>query len=182
MSRSPRKGAATKSAGKRSGRRPGVAPADRAAAVPGPTDKLFFHRGKAPRRGREILALGIASDLNLKFAYIVRVLEAVGAELSLSTEDRNKLELCLDEALKNAIIWGNGQYPSKTVQVIAWEEDGSWGFTISDEGNGFSRDALPDYSSEDFAWRESGRGIFVLLNYLSEVHYYGGGSTVLVKS
>jgi anti-sigma regulatory factor (Ser/Thr protein kinase) len=169
-------------AGKRTGRPPAAGGAEVGATAPGPTDRLFFHRGKAPRRGREILSLEIPSDLNLKYAYIVRLVEAVGAALPLSGEDRNKLELCLDEALKNAIVWGNGQDPAKKLRIAAWEEDGHWGFTVSDEGTGFRREAIPDYTSEDFAWRESGRGIFVLLNYLSEVHYYDGGSTILVRA
>ncbi|MGH9361665.1 MAG: ATP-binding protein, partial [Thermoanaerobaculia bacterium] len=122
------------------------------------------------------------SDLNLKYAYILRAADAVGAVLPLEAEGRKTLELCLDEALANAMVWGNLGDPGKKVRVCVWEEQGRWGFTVSDEGKGFKPSALPDYESEDFPWRERGRGIFVLLNHLSEVSFHDGGRTIVAKS
>jgi anti-sigma regulatory factor (Ser/Thr protein kinase) len=145
-------------------------------------DKLMFHQEAAPEMGETVLALEFKSDINLKYAYILRVLEALSAGWPITLEERKKIELCLDEALQNAIMWGNGQDPGKKVKLRLWKEDGRWGITISDQGKGFSASALPDYESEEFLWQDHGRGVFILLNYLREMAYYDGGRTLVLRS
>jgi len=146
------------------------------------SDKLQFHREPAPAKGRTLLELDIPSDLNLKFAYILRAVEALRAQAVMSPDDQKALELCLDEAIKNAIVWGNVQDPKKKVKVRLWEEDGRWGFTVSDQGQGFTTEILPDYDSEEFLWLDRGRGIYILLNYASEVAFHDNGRTLLVRA
>lgn len=145
-------------------------------------DKLMFHQEAAPELGETVLSLEFRSDINLKYAYILRVLEALSAGWPITLEERKKIELCLDEALQNAIMWGNGQDPGKKVKLRLWNEDGRWGITISDQGKGFSASALPDYESEEFLWQDHGRGVFILLNYLREMVYYDGGRTLVLRS
>jgi serine/threonine-protein kinase RsbW len=144
-------------------------------------DRLKFHQEAAPERGRTLLSVEMPSDLNLKYAYILRAVESLRTNLPLSSAYRENIELCLDEAIKNAVVWGNRQDPKKKVRLRIWEEEGSWGFTLTDQGAGFGADALPDYESEEFLWLDSGRGIYILLNYLSEVAYYDGGRTLVAK-
>ncbi len=145
-------------------------------------EKLMFHEESAPERGETLLALEFKSDLNLKYAYILRVLETIQTGWQLSPEERKKIELCLDEAIQNAIVWGNGQDPAKEVKLRLWKEDSRWGLTVTDQGKGFSAGSLPDYESDEFLWQDHGRGVFILLNYLKEVAYYDGGRTLVMKS
>ena len=145
-------------------------------------DKLTFHQEAAPELGETVISLEFKSDISLKYAYILRVLETLQAGWPISPEERQKIELSLDEALKNAIVWGNGQDPGKKVKLRVWKEDGHWGITISDQGKGFSASALPDYENEEFLWQDHGRGVFILLNYLREMSYYDGGRTLVLKS
>ena len=145
-------------------------------------DKLMFHQEAAPEAGETVLSLEFKSDINLKYAYILRVLEAIDAGWPMTPEERKKIELCLDEALQNAIVWGNGQDPAKKVKLRLWKEDGRWAVTITDQGKGFSASSLPDYDSEEFLWQDHGRGVFILLNYLREMSYYDGGRTLVLKS
>ncbi len=145
-------------------------------------EKLVFHTEAAPQRGEVLLDLRFQSSVNMKYAYILRLLETIRANWSMTPEEQKKVELCLDEAIQNAIIWGNKEDPGKKVQVRLWKEDGRWGVTVSDEGEGFTKEKLPDYESEEFLWQDHGRGIFILLNYLDEVTYYDSGRTLVLKS
>ncbi len=128
------------------------------------------------------MALEFPSDINLKYAYILRVLKVLQANWAISEDALKKIELCLDEAIQNAIVWGNKQDPKKTVRLRLWSEGDRWGLTVSDQGDGFSPESLPDYESEEFLWQDHGRGVFILLSYLSEVSYYDGGRTLVLKS
>jgi serine/threonine-protein kinase RsbW len=144
-------------------------------------EKLGFHEGPPALRGETLLEFQFASQVPLKYGAIARILRAVEMQGSISPEDRKRIELCLDEALQNAIVWGNGQDITRKVRVRVWSEDGRWGLTVSDDGKGFTMDSIPDYESEEFLWQDHGRGVFILLNYMSEVAYYDGGRTLQMK-
>jgi serine/threonine-protein kinase RsbW len=145
-------------------------------------EKLMFHQESLPERGETLLRLEFKSDINLKYAYMLRVLEAIQSVWPVTLEERKKIELCLDESIQNAIVWGNESDPVKKIVLRLFKENGRWGITITDQGNGFSASALPDYESEEFLWQDHGRGVFILLNYLREVAYYDGGRTILMMS
>jgi anti-sigma regulatory factor (Ser/Thr protein kinase) len=150
-------------------------------AAPRVADRIAFHAGKAPVRGETVIALALPGDLNLKYAYLLRIIGAVLTRLPLSAEEEGRLQACLDEGLQNAIIWGCAGDPGKTVAVRAWIEGDAWGLTIADPGKGFTRQALPDYEAEDFPLLERGRGILRLLHLASEVTYFDGGRTLLLR-
>ena len=145
-------------------------------------DHLAFHHEPAPERGKTLLSLELPSDLNLKYAYILRVMEVLRSRWPFSAEYQKNIELCIDEAIKNSIEWGNRSDPRKKVRLRVWEEEGRWGLTLSDQGDGFTAESLPNYESEEFLWQERGRGIYILLNYLGEVSYYDRGRTLLLRS
>ncbi len=142
---------------------------------------LKIHSGKAPARGETILELALPGDLNLKYAYSLRILGGILARIHATAEEETRIQACLDEGLQNAIVWGSDGEPKKVVTVRAWEENGAWGLTISDQGRGFSADSLPDYASEEFPLLERGRGIYRLIHLAGEIAYYDGGRTLVLK-
>ncbi len=148
---------------------------------PPPGKSLEMHSGKPPVPGETILELILPGDLNLKYAYSLRILGAILARIRVTAEEEGRIQSCLDEGLQNAIVWGSAGVPKKVVTVRAWLEDGAWGLTISDQGKGFGLGSLPDYESEEFPLMDRGRGIFRLIHLAGEIAYYDGGRTLLLK-
>ena len=145
-------------------------------------DKLGFYQEPPAERGETVLAAEFASDMALKQDWMGRILEAIRGRWTILPPEAKRIEPCLDEAIQNAIVWGTGKDPAKKVRFRLWSEDGRWGLTVHDEGLGFTKDAIPDYDSEEFLWQDHGRGIRILLHYLSEVAYYDSGRTLVLKA
>ena len=91
--------------------------------------------------------------------------------------DRRKVELCLDEAITNAVIHGNDSDFEKKVQVQLFRDGGRWGIVVTDEGRGFGREEIPDLEADEQLWQESGRGIALMHLYMDDVVYYDDGRT-----
>lgn len=70
---------------------------------------------------------------------------------------------CLSEAVINGIIHGNREDPVKKVFVnLEVIEDKRLIFTISDEGDGFDFNNLPDPTSPQNLEKLTGRGVFII--------------------
>ena len=70
---------------------------------------------------------------------------------------------CLSEATVNAIIHGNKENPNKKVYVnLEVIEEKRLIFTISDEGNGFNFNNLPDPTAPENLENLTGRGVFII--------------------
>jgi len=136
--------------------------------------------GPAPIPGETILLARIPASPPEKSALVERAMALVEARVGLDDMDRFRVRICLDEALQNALKHGNGQDPSKSITLVLFETPDRWGAAVSDEGEGFSSSAIPDPSDPETLFRESGRGILIMSQYMDEVSYYDGGRTVLL--
>ena len=123
----------------------------------------------------------IPSDLALVTPLVVRLIEKLVSEGCTDSTSLMKVELCLDEAITNAVIHGNDSDFGKVVRVVLWRDDDSWGVAIEDEGDGFSLEKLADKPAEETLWQESGRGIPLMTLYMDEVTFYDGGRTLLLR-
>ncbi len=92
-----------------------------------------------------------------------------------------RYRLCFDEVVQNAIEHGNANEPSKKVDVTLFLEDDQWGLVVTDEGEGFEPDSIPDVDSPEALMRENGRGLWILTEYMDHVTYYDGGRTAVLK-
>ncbi len=103
--------------------------------------------------------------------------------LNLQADDRYMLEMVLNEALSNAIQYGT-QSKQQTIQVKIEVIDKTFSVSIRDQGG---RLFDPEYF-ENIAllkdWGKGGRGIFLMKDYMDEVHYmiYPNESTILFLS
>jgi serine/threonine-protein kinase RsbW len=99
----------------------------------------------------------------------------------IADEDtRTMMEVCFNEALKNAISHGNGDDPQRWVSIRLFKDQTEWGLLVKDEGSGFTLDDVPDPDAPDFILREHGRGIFMMRNLVDRVEYFEGGRAVLL--
>ena len=96
-----------------------------------------------------------------------------------------KIGLAVREIVINAIIHGNGLNSQKKVFTTIARTRKQLTITISDHGNGFDLDRLPDPRSPEALLKESGRGIYLARAFMDEFHIppgADGGTTVtLVK-
>lgn len=123
----------------------------------------------------------IPSDVALVTPLVVRLIDDLTAKGVIDNSSRMKVELCLDEAITNAVIHGNRSDFEKIVRVITWKNDRSWGVVIQDQGVGFQIEEVVDRPPEEDLWQESGRGIPLMNLYMDEVTYFDGGRTLLLR-
>ena len=89
----------------------------------------------------------------------------------ISVELYGNILISLSEAVNNAIIHGNKNIIDKETLVVASFTDGLLTFTVTDQGNGFNFQDLPDPTLPENLEKPQGRGIF-LMNHLSDGVFY----------
>lgn len=153
------------------------------------------------------IALSFTSDLN-KIRNIISYFNRYTQDLcGVFDLDANKLAICLQECLTNAIIHGNLQVESKLkeedwtafdnlikerqadpvlgnkkVFITLEQTPTELSFEISDEGEGFDPAILPDPTHPESWLKLSGRGILFIRSYMDEVSWNAvGNSITMVK-
>ena len=91
-----------------------------------------------------------------------QLLESVNKEFCLETERFINFQIACSEAIINAIVHGNRENPDKHVHTEVAYNSATITAVIKDEGDGFNVDELPDPTSEENLFKESGRGIFII--------------------
>lgn len=88
------------------------------------------------------------------------------------------IKLALEEAITNAFRHGNKCDPCKHIHVRYRVTPEVVEIEVSDEGEGFSPDEVPDPTQPGFIDRPHGRGIMLMKAYLDEVVFSGSGNSV----
>lgn len=89
---------------------------------------------------------------------------------------RFALRLSLDEALVNAYKHGNKEDPAKQILVAAEIADDEIEVVVEDEGEGFDQSTLLDPRKGDRLRRKSGRGVFLIRQFMSTARYNEKGN------
>ena len=142
--------------------------------------RIRFHEGPPPDLGRVIHEREIPSDVALVTPLIIRVTEFLLEENVVPPDFKNKFQLCLDEALRNAIIHGNRKDFSKKVRLRVFLNDECWRVMVEDEGTGFSLEKIPDPLTDVSLWGEGGRGIHLMEYCMDGMDYYQGGRALVM--
>lgn len=91
------------------------------------------------------------------------------------------IEMALREAVTNAMVHGNQENESKSVEVIFNCHDNELEFEVRDQGEGFDPSKVPDPTNAENLLKTSGRGIFLMRTFMDEVEWLNrpeGGTTV----
>lgn len=83
----------------------------------------------------------------------------------------NKVKLCVNEAMINAIVHGNKSNVNKEVSLIINYERKRLKVTVIDQGNGFDVGDVPDPTCEENIKKESGRGVYIIKSLAKDLHY-----------
>ncbi len=129
---------------------------------------------------------GLEAELRLRMpseiAFVERAVQLVAIHLERRFGDtrmvRFNVRVALTEALSNAILYGNGEDPAKSVAVrVAFGPDRIEA-EVTDEGPGFDPSVVPDPTLPDRLEEEDGRGLFLIRKVMDEVRYNEKGNSV----
>jgi serine/threonine-protein kinase RsbW len=102
--------------------------------------------------------------------------------LSLSEAAVFDIRLCLEEALINAMKYGNGLRKDSSVDLEIEYNPEEVRLTVQDQGAGFDPKKLEDCTVEKNLFRNSGRGVYLIHQLMDEVKYNEKGNRlVMVK-
>ena len=91
------------------------------------------------------------------------------------------VDMAIREAVTNAVVHGNKQDESKQVEVTFSSSPEALEIEVRDHGNGFDPASVPDPTDPENIMKTSGRGIFLIHNFMDEVEWSkqpGGGTTL----
>jgi len=120
------------------------------------------------------------SDMAVAHSVIQDVLQQL-ARMNWTSQDRFAVEMALEEAFANAIHHGNHDDPLKKVFFSCQISAGLIRIQIEDEGVGFNPTSVPDPREPDNLERTCGRGVFLILNFMTHVSYSECGRRIIME-
>ncbi|MDZ7780276.1 MAG: ATP-binding protein [Gemmatimonadota bacterium] len=125
-------------------------------------------------------------DIVLELPSDIRSIERVVEYVVLRCRDcrakAHKLDLnfrvALTEALSNAMMYGNGHDPDKSVKVEITLGHGQLEARVTDQGRGFDPGSVPDPTEPANLSKPCGRGLFLMRELLDEVWFNDRGNQV----
>jgi len=111
--------------------------------------------------------------------YLDEALEGI----NISTDKYNNILLALTEAVNNAIIHGNKNDITKHIILEFVLSDETFKVIVTDEGEGFDLNKVPDPTLPENLLNEHGRGIFIMKHFVNELltEKLKNGSSVILK-
>ena len=101
--------------------------------------------------------------------------------LHWSRHDIFGVHLAVDEALVNAIFHGNAHDETKHVRFSCRLSPRKIRVEITDEGPGFDPDSLPDPTTPPRLGCPGGRGVLLIVRFMSRVEFHDRGSRVVLE-
>jgi serine/threonine-protein kinase RsbW len=110
---------------------------------------------------------------------------SVAQRAGFDEDDLMKIGMAVRESMVNAVVHGNRYNAHKKVRFSVTHNSDRYTVRISDEGEGFNFETIPDPLAPENIMRTSGRGIFLIRSFMDEFemrHLDPGGTEVtLVK-
>ena len=111
-----------------------------------------------------------------------KILEGL-SQYGLDEDTIFDIKLCIEEAVRNAIVHVNKLDKKLWVKINYWVEGGKINIEIEDEGNGFKAESLPDPTSGSNLLKGSGRGVYLIKKLMDEVRFNASGNKItMVKN
>ena len=88
------------------------------------------------------------------------------------------IEMAVRESVTNAMVHGNQEDESKSVEVVFNCHDNELEIEVRDQGEGFEPANVPDPTNAENLLKTSGRGIFLMRTFMDEVHFNTKGNEV----
>jgi serine/threonine-protein kinase RsbW len=111
-------------------------------------------------------------------ALVESVVEQLAERYRLSPDVHGNMLISLTEAVNNAIIHGNCNDHTKTVQIQFKKRGDAISICVTDEGCGFDPCCIPDPTAPENLLKTGGRGVFLIQQLSDAVAFHNNGSTV----
>jgi serine/threonine-protein kinase RsbW len=148
------------------------------------TVDAFHHRLPVPTTASLFLRAIPRHDLD-RFPSRPELVATIGREmcrrlvrLGCPPATVQEVDIVLEEALANAVKWGNRGNARKRVTLEYGVEDDRLWFTVIDEGTGFRRAGVIDPTSAAGLGRDHGRGILMMRYLMDSVAYNRRGNAI----
>lgn len=129
-----------------------------------------------PAKGQKLKIDSSADNLRL----VERLIEDVCEIYNVNEDNYGNILIAVTEAVNNAIYHGNKGNPDKSVQIGFENNDKKITFSVSDEGQGFDYDSLPDPTDPNNIDKINGRGVFLMKHLADKVEFNQNGKEVLL--
>ena len=106
-----------------------------------------------------------------------RILDALASRNVPETTLFN-IRLCVEEAVRNAVVHGNHCDKNLSVTVTYWAEGRKFFMEVADEGKGFDHRRLPDPTDSEHILRNSGRGVYLIRKLMDKVEFNETGNSI----
>ena len=97
-----------------------------------------------------------------------------------SEEEVFAVHLALEEAFINAVKHGNKMEPSKAVRIDFSMDEDKIEISMTDEGEGFDPEVIPDPRYGDNLYKPAGRGMLLMRSFMDVVEYNKKGNSVMM--
>ena len=117
------------------------------------------------------------SDLKIVRKASLKILDQL-KDLKLDEITLFKIVLSTEEALINAIKYGNKNNKKLPVKVNLSKKAKEVEITVKDQGSGFDYNNVPDPTTDENIIKTSGRGLFLIKKLMDRVTFYDNGSRI----
>jgi len=104
-------------------------------------------------------------------------IEEISDEFNINHSYFGHILVAVTEAVKNAVVHGNQGDPGKKVRLLFEAREHELVFTVSDEGQGFDPELIPD-PSDPGSNADAGRGIFLINRLADNVSWNESGNSI----
>lgn len=109
-----------------------------------------------------LYTLQLPSRIN-SITIVENFIDELSEKYGFSDEIYANVLTCLSEAVINGIVHGNSENPDKKVYInLEVIKDKRLIFTVSDEGDGFDFNNLPDPTAPENLENLTGRGVYII--------------------
>jgi serine/threonine-protein kinase RsbW len=112
---------------------------------------------------------------------IENAIDEITGIVGVKQDDYGKIMVAALEAVNNAIIHGNKSDPGKLVDVEIDFKDNDITITVTDEGNGFRPEKIPDPTLPENIEELSGRGVFLMSKLADSIKFNEKGNSVTMS-
>ena len=111
-------------------------------------------------------------------AEVYKQIESILKASNFSKDDIFAVHLALQEAFINAVKHGNKMEPSKAIKIDYIVELDKIEVCMTDEGEGFHPEVIPDPRYGDNLYKPAGRGMLLMRSFMDVVEYSKQASSV----
>jgi serine/threonine-protein kinase RsbW len=90
-------------------------------------------------------------------------------EAGFGEDDQHGIGMAVRECMVNAVVHGNRYNKNKHVHVNVRKSAGDFEIRITDQGEGFETERVPDPLDDSNILRHSGRGLFLMEAFMDSV-------------